>query len=249
MSFSISQSRHQIINQLKQLRSDKKANTSRRYFTHEVAIFGVNATDIKQIIKDFHEKHTDIPPENLLCLTEYLLENAEFHEEKLVAFGLLNKVVKRNFDDTLMQRFEFWLENYADNWALVDDLCLKTIYQFLLSRPHLIEQTQHWIYTSSPWCRRAGNVVWVKFINRKIGKSTYKLDKKLIFKNCDHLLNDPDIFVQKSIGWLLKVTAAYHLEDVIDYLSSNIKRLNRLTLRYAIEKMDAETRKHLLSLK
>ncbi len=233
--------------------SAEKAEASRRYFPHGIHCIGATATDIKLIIKNFQLDHSDLTAGEMLAITEYVLSHAEFNEETLLAFGLINKFVKfnvkreDNFDDDLLVRFEYWLEHYANNWSLVDDLCIKTIYQFLLSRPHLIESTQHWAYSGVSWCRRASNVVWVKFIKRKVGKATYYLDKALVFKNCDKLLEDDDEFVQKSIGWLLKVASVEHEEDVIAYLKKNYSKLQRTTLRYAIEKMDEDTRKLILN--
>jgi 3-methyladenine DNA glycosylase AlkD len=239
---------------LKKISTEEKAEASRRYFPHGIQCIGVNAADIKLIIKDFHRDYSVLTATEMLSITEYILSQAEFNEEFLLAFGLLNKFVKLNskrldnYDDELLIRFEFWLEHHANNWSLVDDLCIKTIYQFLLSRPHLIEKTQHWAHSEVSWCRRASNVVWVKFIKRTMGKSTYFLDKALVFKNCDLLMADDDEFVQKSIGWLLKVTSVEHEADVIEYIQTNISRMTRHTLRYAIEKMDADTRKSLLAL-
>jgi 3-methyladenine DNA glycosylase AlkD len=226
----------------------QKAESSRRYFPHGVNCIGATAADIKLIISNFQSENADINPIDMLAITEYMLLNAEFSEEVLLAFGLINKFVKRHYDDDLLVRFEFWLEHYATNWSHVDDLCIKTIYQFLLVRPHLIEKTNHWAYSKVPWCRRASNVVWVKFVKRKIGKPTYFLDKDLVFKNCDLLINDKDEFVQKSIGWLLKVTSVQHQDDVIQYIEMNIEKMTRSTIRYAIEKMHTNIRKDLLSL-
>ena len=237
----------EIKNSLKQISTIEKADASRRYFPNGIHCIGANAADIKLVIADFHQKHTLLTPKEVLSITEYLLEHAEYNEEKLVAFGLINKFVKKHFDDDLLARFEYWLENYANNWSLVDDLCIKTIYQFLISRPYLIDKTQHWAYSKVSWCRRASNVVWVKFIKRKMAKSTYYLDIKLIFQNCDLLISDDDEFVQKSIGWLLKVTSLQHQDAVINYIEKNYAAMTRPTIRYAIEKMDSDTRKTLLS--
>jgi 3-methyladenine DNA glycosylase AlkD len=193
----------------------KKAESSRRFFPQGINCIGATASDIKLIIHNFQTDNDDIKAIEMLAITEYILRNAEFSEEILVAFGLINKFIKSNYDDDLMLRFEFWLENYAINWSHVDDLCIKTIYQFLLTRPHLIEKTNHWAYSKVSWCRRASNVVWVKFVKRKIGKSIYYLNKELVFKNCYLLIHDKDEFVQKSIGWLLKATSLHHQDDVI----------------------------------
>lgn len=226
--------------------TEQKAAASRRYFPQGVEVIGATAADIKAVAKSFHANHL-LTAEQTLAVTEQLLAQAKFSEEKLLAFALLNKFVARHFDESLFQRFEFWLEHYADNWSLVDDLCIKTIYQFLLKRPHLIEHTQHWSQSKVSWCRRASCVVWVKFIERKIGKAVYRLNPELVFDNCQRLINDDDEFVQKGVGWLLKVTAVHHPEKVTAFIKQNIKRLERSTLRYAIEKFDKATRQQILA--
>jgi len=237
----------QITTNLKNLSTEAKATASRRYFPSSINCIGANATDIKLIITTFHHNNTELNADEVLCITEYLLKNAYYNEEVLIAFGLINKFVKKHYQDDLLLRFEYWLEAYVNNWSQVDDLCIKTIYLFLMARPQLIEKTQHWSLSHVSWCRRASNVVWVKFIKRKIGKSTYRLDKKLVFNNCDLLIHDDDDFVQKSVGWLLKVTAIQHEQDVINYLKKNHTKMTRATIRYAIEKMHIETRKELLA--
>jgi 3-methyladenine DNA glycosylase AlkD len=74
------------------------------------------------------------------------------------------------------------------------------------------------------------------------------LNTKLIFDNCDLLVRDKDEFVQKSIGWLLKVTSVHHESAVINYIQVNMNHMNRSTVRYAIEKMGADTRREILLL-
>ncbi|EAQ64053.1 hypothetical protein MED121_20826 [Marinomonas sp. MED121] len=235
--------------ELRQVSTPEKAASSARYFPEGFECLGTNATDIKQILKAFQTEYADLNAEQTLALTEAFLKEAKYNEEFLLAFALINKFVKRHYDDALLARFEYWLEHYADNWSLVDDLCLKAIFNFLMARPHLIESMQHWALSQSPWCRRAACVVWVKFIKRKIGKEIYYLNTALVFKQCDLLLGDENKFVQKGVGWLLKVTAIEHQAEVILFIEENINRFSRPTLGYAIEKMDGETRKTMLSLK
>lgn len=237
----------QIREKLNRVSTLEKAESSRRYFPQGISCVGATASDIKLIVRNFHTEHSELTATEVLSITECLLKNAKFNEESLTAFGLINRFVKNNFDDDLLLRFEYWLENYANNWSLVDDLCIKTIYQFLLSRPHLIEKTQRWAHSEISWARRASNVVWVKFVKRKIGKSIYYLDKELVFKNCDLLLSDNDVYVQKSIGWLLKVTSIQHESDVIDYIRRNSKMMPPSTIRYALEKVSVSSRTDLLT--
>lgn len=238
----------QLKAELREVSRPEKAASSARYFPPGFQCLGANASDIKGILKDFQTQHADLNAEQTLTITQALLKEAKYNEEFLLAFALINKFVKRHYDDALLSRFEYWLEDYADNWSLVDDLCLKSIYNFLMTRPHLIESMQHWAHSKSPWCRRASCVVWVKFIKRKIGKDVYFLDTALIFKQCDLLLEDDNDFVQKGVGWLLKVTSVEHETEVIAYIHKNHGNMTRSTLRYAIEKMETQTRKSLLLL-
>ena len=236
-----------LLVRLNAVSSAENATAMARFFNHDVKFIGVKAPAIKQVVREFQVEQAQLDANEYLALTEHILEHAKYTEEVLLAFGLINKFVKRHYEDDLLQRFEYWLEHYVSNWSHVDDLCIKTIYLFMLSRPHLIESTQVWSRSTNPWCRRAANVVWVKFIKRKMGKSTFMLPKPLIFENCDRLLKDEDPFVQKSVGWLLKVAAVEHEEDVIRYLKANINSMQRGTLRYAIEKLDPCIRMQLLS--
>lgn len=232
---------------LKQVSSPAKAIAMQRYFPDEVNCFGVKSGDIASVVKAFKASNLDLSADDYLKLAEELLASARFNEEVLVAYALICDLVKKNFDDELLLRFEYWLENYASNWAHVDDLCIKTIYRFLMARPHLIESVREWRSSTVPWCRRASNVAWVKFVRRPMGKKTYFLDKTLIFDNCDHLLADPDMYVQKSIGWLLKVASQHHCNDVLEYVGRNLERMDRMTLRYALEKVDVGVRREILS--
>ena len=236
-----------LLDELKERATPEKAKAAARYFPEGFVCLGAKATDITEVVKLFYLTYPAFDAEYILEITEYILQHHQYNEEVLIAFSLLNKQVKKHFTDDLLARFHFWLENYCSNWAHVDDLCLKTIFPFLMARPHLIIETQHWNQSKSPWCRRASNVVWVKFISRKIGKKTYQLDKALVFQNCDTLLLDKDNFVQKSIGWLLKVTLVHHQDDVINYIQHNYQQMPRATIRYALEKLEAEQRKQLLA--
>ena len=232
---------------LNDLSSEKKAISARRYFPQGINCMGVTASDITSTITSFKIENPDLSAQDMLLVSEAVLKNAQYSEEVLVAFSLILNLVKKHYDDDLLIRFKYWLEHYASNWSHVDDLCIKTIYRFLMARPHLIENTQVWSHSQVSWCRRASNVVWVKFIKRPMGKSVYCLDTRLVFENCDLLMLDKDEFVQKSVGWLLKVTAQHHEEDVLEYLKENLHQMQRATLRYALEKVDIGKRKQLLS--
>lgn len=218
-----------------------------RYFPDRVEALGVSNADVVDVADAYLAEHP-VAPQARLEMAELLLQQARYHEEVLLGFALLHKVVKRNFDQGLLDRCRFWLESVVSNWAQCDDLCLKLIYPFFLGHPELITATQAWLDSPSRWARRAGNVSVVKFVRRRIGRELYELPLPLIFGNSLRLIDDPEPYVQKSVGWLLKVAAQVHPAEVIEFLHEHGPQMQRETRRIAIEKLDPDLRQQLLAV-
>jgi 3-methyladenine DNA glycosylase AlkD len=228
------------------LGSPPLAERLQRYFRRPVEALGVPNAAVTALANGYFATH-DFSPAQRLEITESLLEQAGYHEEVLLAFAALQKVARRNFDAALLDRFRQWLESPVSNWAQCDDLCLKAAYQFFLGHPDLITRTRDWLGSASPWARRAANVAVVKFVRRRIGKEIYELPLELVFDNSLRLIDDPEPYVQKSVGWLLKVTAEQYPPAVTGFLRENSGRIKRETLRIATEKFAPDTRRSLLA--
>lgn len=229
-------------------RSDPRlAEATRRYFPSDIRALGVSNAEVRRIADAF-VKEKGLSPDERLALTENLLARATHHEEVLLGFALVRKAVGRSFDEALLERFRFWLEHAVWNWAQCDDLCLTVMYPFFLTRTSAITRIQHWTGSPSLWCRRAANVALVKFVSRKIRSTPYMLPLEVILGNARRLLSDPEPYVQKSVGWLLKVATAHHRQAVVGFIQENISGMQRETLRYAIEHLDSGQRKALLAL-
>ncbi|MHA7632983.1 DNA alkylation repair protein [Corallococcus sp. M7] len=229
-------------------RSDPRlAEATRRYFPTDIRALGVPNAEVRRIADAF-SKERGLSPEDRLAVTEELLAHATHHEEVLLGFAMIRKAVGRSFNESLLDRFRYWLEHSVWNWAQCDDLCLTVMYPFFLTRTPALTRIQHWTGSRSPWCRRAANVALVKFVSRGIRSSTYMLPREVILGNAHRLLLDPEPYVQKSVGWLLKVAADHHREAVVAFIQENISGMQRDTLRYAIERLDPEQRKALLAL-
>jgi 3-methyladenine DNA glycosylase AlkD len=218
-----------------------------RYFPGGIDALGVRNAEVVALADAWFADHP-ASPEERLDLAELLLQQADHHEEVLLGFALLHKVVRRNFDGALLDRCRSWLENVVSNWAQCDDLCLKLIYPFFLGHPDLITTTQAWLGSPSPWARRAANVSVVKFVRRRIGGETYELPLELVFDNARRLIDDPEPYVQKSVGWLLKAAAQVHPREVIEFLHEHGAAMRRDTLRAAIEKYEPNVRRELLAI-
>ncbi len=219
-----------------------------RYFPTSIAALGVANGSVAKLARDYFSTHPDISPQVRLRIADRIIEQATHHEEVLLGFAVLHKVARWHLGPELLEHCHAWLNESVTNWAQCDDLCLKLLYPFFLGHLDLIPQTQRWIDSASPWSRRAANVAVVKFVRVKMGRKIYELPISHVFDNCTRLMHDPDDYVQKGCGWLLKVTAQVHPEAVIDYLRAWHEEMKRDTFRYAIEKLSTDQRTALMGL-
>ena len=224
------------------------AQGMQRYFPYPVAALGVPNSAVARVADDFARSQEELEPSTRLGLAAELIGRATYHEEVLLGFALLQKVARRGLGEDLLSHCRTWLEESVTNWAQCDDLCLKLLYPYFLGRLDLIPATQGWIDSTSPWARRAANVAVVKFVRRKVGREIFELPVSHVFHNCIRLMYDEDVYVQKGSGWLLKVTAGVHPEEVSAFLRTWHAEMKRDTFRYAIEKMDRLHRDALMQL-
>lgn len=219
-----------------------------RYFPYEIRALGVRNAAVAEIANDYFRDRRDVPAATRLLMAEEVLARAQHHEEVLLGFAVLHKVAKAGLGGELLDRCASWLETSVSNWAQCDDLCLKLLYPFFLGHLEQIPRTQRWVESTSAWARRAANVAVVKFVRRKVGRPVFELPLSHVFDNCTRLMHDDDVYVQKGCGWLLKITAEVHPDEVAGFLRTWHTEMTRDTFRSAIEKMDRQTRRSLMAL-
>ncbi len=227
---------------VKALASVDRAAATQRFFPHPVTALGVSNADIALIAANGFARSRELATHDWLAVADHFARSHAYHEELILASALAAKVA-RSLDGsgTLLDLIKSWLENDVSNWAQSDDLCIKPLYLYLKRHPHLLARMGEWGTSDSAWCRRASNVALVKFVGRNKA-----VDLARMFANCERLLADPDPYVQKGVGWLLKAASQRELEPVLAFLRAHLARIARPTLRYAIEKLPDDTRKALL---
>jgi 3-methyladenine DNA glycosylase AlkD len=88
--------------------------------------------------------------------------------------------------------------------------------------------------------RRTSIVSTYFFIRKNEIEDTFALAEILVY--------DTDEYVQKAVGSWIREAGKRNEEKLINFLNKHAKKMPRITLRYAIEKFDAETRKYFLNL-
>jgi 3-methyladenine DNA glycosylase AlkD len=224
-----------IIEQVKQELQNhatvKARQNSQRFFKEEIISYGVKAADLHKISKQLYKKF-DIPNKHIIFEACETLWQSGFIEEAAVACNW-SYYIRKQYEPTDFETFKRWINKYVTNWASCDALCNHSVGAFIEIYPQFINQLKEFTGSENRWVRRAAAVSLIvpsrkgKFLND-------------IIEIADLLLTDSDDLVQKGYGWLLKVAADKHQQDVFEYVITRKSKMPRTALRYAIEKMPAE---------
>jgi 3-methyladenine DNA glycosylase AlkD len=232
----------QLEGALKTAASAAAAQSLQRFFPQPIAALGVANAEVRAIAGRALAAHPALSTRDWLAVATHFARAHDYHEQLILASSLAAKMVRRlDDDDGFLNLIQGWLEADVSNWAQCDDLCINPLYLYLKRRPQLLGGMAAWGRSASPWCRRASNVALVKFVGR-----SGDCDLGQVFANCERLLADPDPYVQKGIGWVLKVAAQYQPQPVTGFLQAHLPAMQRATLRYATEKLAPSSRQLLL---
>ncbi|MEQ8584128.1 MAG: DNA alkylation repair protein [Marinoscillum sp.] len=127
---------------------------------------------------------------------------------------------------------------WIDDWGMVDRAAPYVVGGYLFDKDKTV--LYDLARSPHPMERRTAIVSTYYFIRKN------KIDDT--FKIAEILANDPDEYVQKAVGSWVREAGKRDENKLKDFLNKFTPGLPRITLRYAIEKLDPETRKHYLEL-
>jgi 3-methyladenine DNA glycosylase AlkD len=206
-----------------------------RWFKEELKNpIGFKGPVIKKVANEIFKQAKNIPKEDLLDSCEMLYKSDRPGESGVASIWTLK--ISKHFTESDFTRFESWLKKYVDNWGRCDTFCGGFFGELILMYPGLAKKTRKWAKSKNRWLRRASAVILIPSL-----KKDRQLDNA--FEVADILLHDNDDMVQKGYGWMLKVAADKHMDDVYQYVLRHRAEMPRTALRYAIEKMPDKLRK------
>ncbi len=189
---------------------------------------------IKKVAQEVFKQAKNLSKEDLFDSCEMIYDSDRPGESGVASIWISR--IKKQFARSDFKRFESWLEKYVDNWGRCDTFSAGFFGELILMYPELAVKTQKWAKSKNRWFRRASAVILIPSL-----KNNKQLDKA--FQVADILLLDRDDMVQKGYGWMLKVAADKHRDEVYRYVLEHKAEMPRTALRYAIEKMPDELRK------
>lgn len=174
-----------------------------------------------------------------LPITEVLnLLQSPIHEHRIVALMIWVAQFQKGDDPTRQQIYDAYLAHtqWINNWDLVDVSCYHIVGKWLLNRSRrpLLKLAK----SKSIWERRIAIVSTYAFIRDGDFSTTLDL--------AERLMADQHDLIHKAVGWMLREVYKRDASAALAFLERDRLILPRTTLRYAIERCDANTKARLM---
>lgn len=236
----------EIQSRLLQMRDESQARHLARFFKtgegqygYGDKFLGIRVPTTRSIVKEY--RHS-VCIEDCACLIR-----SEWHEIRLAGFLLLIEIYRHakrlNNSSEAKKTVDFYVENikYGNNWDLVDLVSQYILGDRLVSNPdereilyELADMEGHL------WHQRVAVVSTLALIRAGEFDDTVRIAKKFLTHTHD--------LIHKATGWMLREMGKRGGYDrLIEFLDEFATVMPRTALRYSIERLPENLRKHYLS--
>ena len=232
----------EVIEDLKKLKNPDKAKILSRFFKTWKWEYGewdkflwIPVPPQREIAKKYYDKCSLEDIENLL--------KSEYHEVRMTWFLILcykyELTTKKKLNDDQKKIIDFYLSHleYSNNWDLVDLVCYKILWNYLLNKDRKI--LYELAEDENMWKQRVAIVSTMTFIKNWEFDDTLKIS--------EILLNHKHDLIHKAVWWLLREVWKKDEKVLKEFLDKYASKMPRTMLRYAIEKLDENERKYYLN--
>jgi 3-methyladenine DNA glycosylase AlkD len=163
----------------------------------------------------------------------------KFHEARLLALVLLVGRYERGDDAERQRVYRLYLANTdrINNWDLVDLSAPNIVGAHLETRSRA--PLDKLATSKSLWERRIAIVATYWFIRLRQFDDTFRI--------ATALLDDKHDLIHKAVGWMLREVGKRDESALERFLDRHAKTMPRTALRYSIERMTPERRRHYMA--
>lgn len=171
------------------------------------------------------------------------LLDSKFYEVRMGAVSIMDFKArnKKTSESEHKELFDLYLKRHdrLNNWGFVDRGAYNIIGEYLIdkSKDILFKLAK----SKYSWERRTAIVATYAFIKK--GQTKYTFDIAEI------LVNDKEESINKAIGSWIREAGKKDNTRLLAFLDKHAKTMPRVTLRYAIEKLDKRTKEYYMNMK
>lgn len=222
----------QFLTELLTFQTKAELENVQRFFRYEGVeskFLGIRMSNIFSLAKQF----TQMPLNEI----EKLLES-DYYEARMGAVSIMDFQArnKKTTGERKKELFDLYISkhNCINNWDLVDRSAPFVVGGYLFDRPRTI--LYKLAKSKNVWERRTAIVATYFFIRENDLEDTFKI--------AEILLNDQHDLIQKAVGSWVREAGKRDKQKLLTFLDKYAATMPRVTLRYAIEKLDKKQKYH-----
>ena len=212
-----------LLQKLKQRKNPERAVWDRAYHKSQREHWGVSVPLCNQVARSLPKELSEA---QLFSIAEALWKTDLF-DPMMCAIKVLS-LPRLRPSRALWNQVTAFLQK-VDGWALEDGLA-PVAHKCLLAEARCLDEIEPWTRHPNFWMRRAALVYTLPFA--KPGRNPERmLGWAAIYAS------DPEWFIQKAIGWWLRVLGAHNPERVFAFLAEHGEKLKPVARREATRKL------------
>ncbi|MEM1134358.1 MAG: DNA alkylation repair protein [Bacteroidota bacterium] len=226
-----------FIEELETHTSEKAMNQAERFFKGndgKTKSLGVKFGDVFKTAKKFK----NLPIEEISKLLD-----SDFYEVRMGAVSIMDFQAREKKVPKAQKKvlYQLYLNRHdrLNNWDFVDRAAYNVIGRYLEDKPR--DKLYQLAKSTDVWERRTAIVSTYHYI--KLG------DLDDTFKIAEILVNDEHDLINKAVGSWLREAGKKDEKRLKRFLDKYAGTMPRVTLRYAIEKFNKETKEYYMNLK
>jgi 3-methyladenine DNA glycosylase AlkD len=225
-----------FVEQLSVLSTPKELENVQRFYhdRDESKFLGIKMAHLFRLAKEA----SSMP----LKEVEKLLEN-EFYEARMGAVSIMDLKAreKKITPAEKKELFDLYIKRHdrINNWDMVDRGAPWVVGGYLIDKPRT--SLYKLAKSRDVWERRTSIVSTWFFIRQGDLDDTFKIAEALV--------NDKEETIHKAVGSWIREAGKRDKARLLRFLDTHAATMPRVTLRYALEKMDSQTKDHYMKLK
>lgn len=223
-----------FVKKLQTLGDTNRASADQQYHKSSRIHWGVSVPACDKLTKTLCKQMSE---QELIALAKDLWDTNLF--DPMVCAAKILSFPRLQPSNELWKTIRNFLQQ-VDGWALEDHLA-HVAWKCILADKSLLDELEEWTKHSNFWMRRAALVYTLPFAKpgqnpeRMLGwASTY--------------VPDSEWFIQKSIGWWLRVLGEHNPERVVIFLNAHWEKLRGFSRKEATRKLSAEWQKKIFDV-